>query len=69
MQSTLVLLEKGADGMLKDKQGHTAVEVAIAKQFSEIVEVLVARIGSVMYWILSSFFLAAPDPFHVCIHF
>jgi hypothetical protein len=31
--------------MLRDKHGHTAVEVAIAKQFAEIVEVLVARIG------------------------
>ena len=46
MKSTLILLEHDADPMIRDKHGHSAVEVAIAKQFAEIVEVLVARIGT-----------------------
>ena len=46
MSSTLMLLEHGADPMLVDGNNHSAVEVALAKQYKEISELLLARIGS-----------------------
>ena len=46
MSAVLALLEHGADPLITDGNSHTTIEVAMAKQYTEIVEVLMAKIGS-----------------------
>ena len=45
MASILLMLENGADPLVQDGNGHTAVEVAMAKKYKEIAELLMSRIG------------------------
>ena len=45
MASVASLLEHGADPLKPDGNGHSAVEVAVAKGYKEIAELLIARCG------------------------